>query len=552
MSDPASKALSGLAPETLALALSRLKGLESDILAPEKIEAFDREGLFPEDLIRALAAPPVALPLLFLPEDFGGLGGGVRDLCALGREMGGICLGVASAFFSLMLGLSPVLAFGTPGQRARFLPPVAEGRALWAFAATEPGAGSNPAAIQTLAEEVPGGFRLSGRKRFISTGASADFVSVLANGPGGPAFFVVEKGAQGFSAGPPDDKHGLRACQTAPLFFDGVFVPTENLVGGEPGKGLVQGLALFSRARLAVAAMALGAAEKALSLAIARAGDASRPGGPLSEKQGFTHTLVLPHLAALAAAGAFIDQTALKFDAAGPEPPELAAETAVAKLLAADAAHRAVSDALFALGGEGYARRGGVEKIKRDVAAASIYEGTSEIQKAIAGTLRWKAAVRSRGRFHREIADELDMLALGSPDVGALMLALAASAAGACFTLAHRERLVRSQAVLFTLAEMTAHAEAGAALAHAAADSRVENRPEAGRLEVLSRVFARRSASVAARGAARVALGSGRPDPETARDFLKSIHFSELCEAESGCFTDLDILARLVFAKEEA
>ena len=170
-----------------------------------------------------------------------------------------------------------------------------------AYAVTEPGAGSNLAALKTKAEPVTDaqgnitGYKITGNKQFISTGGYADIVTVLANTPEGPSFFIVEKGAKGFQQHKGEEKHGIRASNTSPLTFDDVYVPIENLIGGVPGMGLKQANQVFGYTRLMVACMALGAGQAALDIAIPYAKERIQFGTPLSEKQGYTHKLIVPN-----------------------------------------------------------------------------------------------------------------------------------------------------------------------------------------------------------------------------------------------------------------
>jgi alkylation response protein AidB-like acyl-CoA dehydrogenase len=197
------------------------------------------------------------------------MGGGAMDCCAVTREMSKICLGVGTAFFAIQLGSDPIIVGGTEAQKEKWLGAVAEGHSLVAYAVTEAEAGSNLASLRTKAEPVTDasgtltGYRINGSKQFISTGGYADFVTVLAQTPEGPTFFVVEKGTPGFEQHKGEEKHGIRASNTSPLTFTDVFVPVENMIGDAPGKGLKQANQVFGYTRLMVAAMALGAGEAA-------------------------------------------------------------------------------------------------------------------------------------------------------------------------------------------------------------------------------------------------------------------------------------------------
>lgn len=312
--------LQGLDSESLQMVLDTIGQLRKRLLTKEKILQFDREEIFPEETIRAMLGPEIGLQLLMIPEAYGGLGGGARDSCAVTREMAKICLGITTAFFAIQLGADPLIVGGTEEQKTKWLGDIAEGNSLVAYAVTEPDAGSNVAAIKTKAEPVSNdageiiGYTINGAKQFISTGLYADFLTVLANTPEGATFFVVEKGTEGFIPGKGEEKHGIRASNTSPLTFVDAFVPVENLIGGIPGQGLKQASKVFGYTRLMVAAMALGGGEAALEIAIAYAKERIQFKAPLSEKQGYTHKLIIPHVVRLAAVEAFIEEVAQRLD----------------------------------------------------------------------------------------------------------------------------------------------------------------------------------------------------------------------------------------------
>ncbi|MDY6953623.1 MAG: acyl-CoA dehydrogenase family protein, partial [Thermodesulfobacteriota bacterium] len=385
--------LAGLDPESRQMVLDTLDMVRKRLLPKEKILELDKHETFPEEIIREMLGPEIGLQLLFIPEEFGGMGGGARDCCALTREMARICLGVATAFFAIQLGADPIVFDGTEEQKATWLGRIAEGNSLVAYAVTEAEAGSNLAALKTRAEPVKDddgvikGYILNGTKQFISNGGCADFLTVLARAPEGPTFFVVERGAEGFHQGKGEEKHGIRASNTSPLTFDDVFVPVENLLGGVPGRGLKQANMVFGHTRLMVAALGIGAGETALKIMLEYAKERIQFGTPLSEKQGYTHKLVVPNAVRLEAAVAYAEEQATRLDAG---EKDLQVEGSIAKYFGSEAANRAAEDAVQGLGGYGYIAEYEVEKIKRDVKITCIYEGTSEIQQSIIAMFRWK------------------------------------------------------------------------------------------------------------------------------------------------------------------
>ncbi len=298
----------GLDLESRQMVVDMVRGLRTNLLTREKILEYDNKEIFPEETIRKMLSPEIGLQLLCIPEAYGGMGGCARDCCAVTRETARICLGIATAFFAIQLGAEPLIVGGTEQQKEKWLGAIAEGNTLVAYAVTEAGAGSNLAALKTKADPVKDeagnitGYKINGTKQFISNGGYADFITLLANAPEGPSFFVVEKGAQGFDQGKGEEKHGIRASNTSPLSFSDVFVPIEDLIGGVPGKGLKQANAVFGYTRLMVASMGLGAGEAALNIVIPYAKERIQFGSPLSEKQGYTHKLVVPNAVRLEAA----------------------------------------------------------------------------------------------------------------------------------------------------------------------------------------------------------------------------------------------------------
>ena len=546
--------LHGLDAESRQMVLDIVTKIKARLLTRENVLEFDRKEIFPEEIIRTLLGPDIGLQLLFIPEVYGGMGGGARDCCALTREMAGICLGVATAFFAIQLGSDPLIVGGTEAQKEKWIGAIAEGRSLVAYAVTESGAGSNLAALKTKADPICDdsgavtGYRINGSKQFISTGGYADFITLLAVTPEGPSFFVVEKGTPGFVQGKGEEKHGIRASNTSPLTFTDVFVPVENLVGGVPGQGLKQANSVFGYTRLMVAAMALGAGEAALSIAIPYAKDRIQFGSPLSEKQGYTHKLIVPHIVRFEAASSFLDEIALRIDAG---ETDLQVEGAIAKLFASEAANRAADDAIQALGGYGYITEFGVEKIKRDVRITCIYEGTSEVLQNIISIFRWKKTWKTKGEFYRSIAKEMEALHRKSDLAGCLFYGIAAEALNRTILLAHENRLTRSQHVMFCLADMMTHVEVGASLARKAVALGVNSDPHVQKVQAASRIFAAEVAQLVYQNMLKILMGNGLFSLETISEFLESISCQQLPFAYANTVQYMDRICDLVFHNEK-
>ncbi len=542
----------GLDPETRQMVVETVQQLKNRLLTKEKILELDKEETFPEDIIRQMLGPEIGLQLLFIPEAYGGMGGGALDCCKITFEMAKICLGIATAFFAIQLGSDPLRVGGTEAQKEKWLGAIAEGKALVAYAVTEPEAGSNLASLKTKADPVEGpageiiGYKINGTKQFISTGGYADFVTVLAKTPEGPTFFIVEKGTEGFVQGKGEEKHGIRASNTAPLTFTDVFVPVENLIGGVPGRGLKQANEVFGYTRLMVAAMALGAGDAALDIVVPYAKERIQFGSPLSEKQGYTHKLVVPHAVRLEAVAAYIEQTAKRLDRTGED---LQVEGSIAKLFATEAANETADDAMQALGGYGYIREFGVEKIKRDVKITCIYEGTSEIQQNIISTFRWKKSRKTKGAFYADMAAEMDQLEGTCPDAGGRLAARAARALNETLTLAHDHRLTRQQTVMFALADMMTSVEIATSFVKKVAGLAADKHPALEKMKVFSRLFARQTARMTVENVVKIVMGCGLFDSKKAFSFFDTIALSSLMAGQEHLIADMDQAADFIFER---
>ena len=542
----------GLDPESRLMVIDTIRQLRKRLLTREKVLEFDKKEIFPEQIIREILGPDIGLQLIFIPEEYGGMGGGARDCCAVTREMSGICLGVATAFFAIHLGADPLLVGGTQAQKEKWLGAIAEGKSIVAYCVTEPGAGSNVAAIQTKADPVADdsgniiGYKINGAKQFISNGGYADFITVLAKTPEGPAFFVVEKGTAGYSPGKSEEKHGIRSSNTSPLSFTDVFVPVENLVGMVPGKGLKHANEVFGYTRLMVASLALGAGDSALGIAIPYAKERIQFGTPLSEKQGYTHKLIVPNAVRLEAASAYMEEIALRLDTSNED---LQVEGSIAKLFASEAANKAAEDAMQALGGYGYIAEFEVEKIRRDAKVTCIYEGTSEIQQNIISTFRWKKVWKTKGGFYTDIASEMAQMDTVLPDAGCRFYGLAAKVLAETVMLVHEQKLTKSQCIMFALADMMTHVEVGAGMARKAKSLTDAGKEDAEKIRIMSRIFADEVARVTGQNMLKILMGSGAFDPDAVSDFLKAVSYNELIGSSQNIIADMDRVADILFER---
>src|SRR5579872_1671906 len=214
-----------ITPKTLKLSLKSLRDFAKKRLTDEVLIALDERDECPLEVVRHMCSPDqLGIQLLFIPEEYGGFGGGAFDVYCVCEEMARIDLGVATAVLATFLGSDPITVGATPEQKKHWLSRIANEGILFAYGATEPDAGSDLGALQSTADRVLKdgkvvGYKINGSKQWISNGGIADAYSVLANTPGGPSWFIVEKGAKGFSHDAPENKHGIRTSNTAPLSF---------------------------------------------------------------------------------------------------------------------------------------------------------------------------------------------------------------------------------------------------------------------------------------------------------------------------------------------
>ncbi|HYO85901.1 MAG TPA: acyl-CoA dehydrogenase family protein, partial [Dermatophilaceae bacterium] len=280
---------SGLDLDSLKLMLEALEDFVGASLTPELTLDLDHEDRCPEDIVRAMSDPEtLGVQLVFIPEEYGGMGGGAYDSYRVCEVLARKDIGLGTAVFATQLGSDPIMVGGTEEQKQEWLGAIAEKGIIFAYGATEPEAGSDLAALTTTATRVLNdndevvAYRITGKKQWISNGSIADLTTILAATPAGPTWFVVAKDAPGFTVAPPEDKHGLRLSNTAALFLDDVEVPAANLIGGVEGRGLVQAQMVFGYTRVMVAAFGLGGGWEALDRAIEYSKQREQGGGPLS------------------------------------------------------------------------------------------------------------------------------------------------------------------------------------------------------------------------------------------------------------------------------
>ncbi|MEM9515946.1 MAG: acyl-CoA dehydrogenase family protein [Actinomycetota bacterium] len=550
----------GVDLETFEMVIDAITAFAEGELTDQTLLDIDEADEFPEEIVRGMCGDQLGISLLFIREELGGMGGGSFDVYRVCELMASVDVGIATGVLATFLGADPIMFGGTEEQQKRWLTPVAEG-ALMAYGATEPEAGSDLASMRTMAERVMDGddvvgYKITGNKQWISNGGYADLYTILAMAPDGPSWFVVDKGVPGFDHGKPEDKHGIRASNTAALSLQDVEVGVDRLVGDAEGLGLQQAQAVFGYTRLMVAAFGLGAGWAAMDRAIQYSSERIQAGGPLSEKQGFTHKLIVPHVVCLEAGRAYIEETAARLDAG---EQMLNTEGAIAKYVSTEAGNAAAEAAIQAHGGYGYTKEYMVEKIKRDVKITTIYEGTSEIMEMTISRDRWQQHLKTRGQHYRDAAAAMDALHVSDPAVGADVVALANRALSTIMETAREHRLTRNQHLLFRLGSLIADVEAAGALARRAMamgagklPPKAVERLDLGGYQAASRVFAREAANRVAVEGMRWVLGSAEPGTLDAAALARNAELDAIERAQPGLLSDMDTVAAATYARVQA
>ena len=355
--------------------------LARERVAPRAAE-IDRTAEFPWDLKELLASQDIlGLPY---PVEYGGLGADLLTTCLAIEALSAACATTGLIVAVHELAALPIVMAGTADQKTRWLPDLAAGRKLVAFALTEAGAGSDAGAIATRGVRDGDDYVIDGSKRFISQGSVADLVTVFAvTDPGGKrhrnlSCFVVETDRPGFSVGRLEHKMGIRGSPTAELLFDGVRVPASNLLGRE-GEGFSLAMRTFERSRPGIAAQAVGIAQGVLAVAARYANERVQFGKPIADFQ-MIQAMLADMDAQTEAARALLYTACAAIEAGDGDAGRWAA---VCKLVAGDTAMRVTTDAVQVLGGYGYVDDFPVERMMRDAKITQLYEGTQQIQRLV-------------------------------------------------------------------------------------------------------------------------------------------------------------------------
>ncbi|MBN2406754.1 MAG: acyl-CoA dehydrogenase family protein [Elusimicrobia bacterium] len=356
-------------------------------IAQEKVvpvrAELDEKGEFPREIVKLLADSD--LFRVFIPEEYGGLGGGALDLCIVTEELSKACAGVAVSYAASALGTLPLALFGSDEQKKKYMPDIASGKKLAAFGLTEPNAGSDAGGIETTARKDGSEYVLNGNKIFITNGGEAEIYTVIAmtnrgKGARGASAFIVDKGTKGFDFGKEENKMGIRASATRELIFDECRIPADNLIGRE-GMGFIVAMRTFDNSRPGIGAQAVGIAQGALDEAVRYATQRVQFGQPVSSFQAIRH-MIADMATKIEAARTLVYYAARLVDSGAKNMSKF---SAMAKLFSSDMAMEVTTNAVQIFGGYGYMREYPAEKYMRDAKITQIYEGTNQVQRDVIG-----------------------------------------------------------------------------------------------------------------------------------------------------------------------
>ena len=347
---------------------------------PLRVELDEKEE-FPWSIMKNLAQAD--LFGIYLPEEYSGTSGGCFELCLVVEELSRVCAGVALCFAASALGAFPLLLFGNGQQKKNYLPAIAQGEKLVAFALTEANAGSDAGGIQTTARLEGNEYVLNGTKQWITNGGEAEIYTVIAmtdkaRGSRGASAFIVEKGTPGFEFGKKEKKLGIRSSSTRELIFTDCKIPKENLLARE-GMGFIVAMKTLDTSRPGIGAQAVGIAQGALDEALGYARERTQFGKPIISFQAIQH--MMADMATQIEAARFLVYGAARYVDSGAK--DISKISAMAKVFASDTAMKVTTDAVQILGGYGYMRDYPVEKMMRDAKITQIYEGTNQIQRNV-------------------------------------------------------------------------------------------------------------------------------------------------------------------------
>ena len=367
--------------ETRDQLIDTIRRFVSERLRPLEGKVAEDDAM-PEDVVAEMKE--LGLFGLSIPEEYGGLDLSMEDECLVAVELGRTSPAFRSTFgTNVGIGSQGLVMWGNDVQKQKYLPGIATGEIITSFALTEPGVGSDSAAVETRAIRDGDHYVLNGTKRYITNANKADLFTVMARtdpnkpGAGGVSAFLVERNLEGLSVGKPEKKMGQQGAHVCDVVFDNVRVPVENRIG-EEGQGFKVAMTVLDRGRLHISAVCVGVAERLLADCVAYATERKQFGQPIANFQLIQGMIADSKTEALVAK-AMTMETARKRDAG----ESVTMEAAAAKYFASEMVGRVADRAVQIFGGAGYIAEYGIERLYRDVRIFRIYEGTSQIQQVV-------------------------------------------------------------------------------------------------------------------------------------------------------------------------
>lgn len=368
--------------ETQQMIVETAREITREKILPVRAE-LDEQNKFPREILHDIAKAD--LFGIFVPEEYGGLGGGCYEIVLAMEELARGCVGVATSYAASALGIYPVILAGSEEQKEKYLPDIASGARWAAFGLTEANAGSDASGIRTTAVDKGDHWVLNGTKQWITNGGESEIYSIVAltdpsKGARGASIFVVEDGDPGFSYGKKEDKMGIRSSATRELILKDCRIPKDRLVGRR-GTGFITVMKTLDLSRPGIASLGVGLAQAALDEAVTYTKQRVQFGKPIISFQAVQHMLADMAMQ-LEAARALVYAAARHID---KHPKNMSKASSMCKVFATDMAMRVTTDAVQVLGGYGYMKEYPVEKMMRDAKILQIYEGTNQIQRNVIG-----------------------------------------------------------------------------------------------------------------------------------------------------------------------
>ncbi len=368
--------------ETQQMIVETAREITREKILPVRAE-LDEQNKFPREILHDIAKAD--LFAIFVPEEYGGLGGGCYEIVLAMEELARGCVGVATSYAASALGIYPVILAGSEDQKEKYLPDIASGARWAAFGLTEANAGSDASGIRTTAVDEGDHWVLNGTKQWITNGGESEIYSIVAltdpsKGARGASIFVVEDGDPGFSYGKKEDKMGIRSSATRELILKDCRIPKDRLVGRR-GTGFITVMKTLDLSRPGIASLGVGLAQAALDEAVTYTKQRVQFGKPIISFQAVQHMLADMAMQ-LEAARALVYAAARHID---KHPKNMSKASSMCKVFATDMAMRVTTDAVQVLGGYGYMKEYPVEKMMRDAKILQIYEGTNQIQRNVIG-----------------------------------------------------------------------------------------------------------------------------------------------------------------------